>query len=47
MHQIPSELIANFTFQYTMDNEGATRVEVTGKDDERQSTLVLEGSLSG
>ena len=31
----------------TMEKEGATRVEVTGKDDKRQITLVLAGSLSG
>ena len=57
MDQIPSELIANFdqlklrsyisALSYTMEKEGATRVEITGKDDKRQSMLVLEGYLSG
>lgn len=56
MDQIPSELIVNFdqtgisyvpASSYTMEKEGATRVEVTGKDDKRQITLVFAGSLSG
>ena len=56
MDQIPSELIVNFdqtgisyvpASSYTMEKEGATRVEVTGKDDKRQITLVLAGSVSG
>ena len=30
-----------------MEKEGATRVEVTGKDDKRQVTVVFAGSLLG
>ena len=56
MDQVPSELIVNFdqtgisyvpASSYTMEKEGATRVEVTGKDDKRQIALVLAGSVSG
>ena len=56
MDRIPSELIVKFdqtgisyvpASSYTMEKEGATRVEVTGKDDKRQITLVLAGSVSG
>ena len=51
MDQIPSELIDKTGISYvpassyTMEKEGATRVEVTGKD--AQITLVLTGSVSG
>ena len=49
MDQIPSELIINFDqtgisyipASYTMEKEGIIWVEVTGKDDRRQITLVL------
>ena len=56
MDQILPELIVNFdqtrisyvpASSYTMEKEGATRVEVTGKDDRRQITLVFAGSLTG
>ena len=56
MDQIPSELIVNFdqtgisyipASSYTMEKEGVTRVEVTGKDDKGQITLLLAGSLTG
>ena len=54
MNEIPHELIINQTgFHYvpvgswTMDKEGAKRVEIAGVDDKRQITAVLAGSLSG
>ena len=53
MDQIPSELIVNFDqtgISYvpaSSEKEGATQVEVAGKDDKRQITLVLAGSVSG
>ena len=56
MDEIPPELIVNFdqtglnffpVSEWTMEAEGAKRVEVTGKDDKRQLTAVLGGSLVG
>ena len=56
MDEIPPELIVNFdqtglnfipVSEWTMEAEGAKRVKVTGKDDKRQLTAVLGGSLVG
>ena len=56
MDEIPPELIINFdqtalnyvpVSHWTMDQEGAKRVEVVAKDDKRQITAVFAGSSSG
>ena len=56
MDEIPEELIINFdqtgtnyipVSDWTMEAEGAKRVEVLSKDDKRQFTAVLAGSMSG
>ena len=56
MDEIPEELIINFdqtginyipVSDWTMEAEGAKRGEVFGKDDKRQFTAVLAGSMSG
>ena len=56
MDEIPPELIINFdqtalnyvpVSHWTMDQEGAKRVEVVAKDDKRQITAVFAGSCSG
>ena len=56
MDEIPPELVINFDqtalnyvpiSHWTMDKEGVKRVEVVAKDDKRQLTAVLAGSLSG
>jgi len=56
MDEIPKELVINFdqtgihyvpVSDWTMAKEGAKRVELFGKDDERQLTAVLAGSMSG
>ena len=56
MDEIPMELIINFdqtgihyvpVSDWTMAEEGTKRVELVGKDDKRQPTAVLAGSMSG
>ena len=56
LDEIPPELIINWdqtTIQYvpvgswTMESEGAKKVEIAGKDDKRQITSVLAGSMAG
>ena len=56
INEIPHELIINWdqtgihyvpVGSWTMDKEGAKRVEIVGVDDKRQITAVLAGSLSG
>ena len=56
MDEIPAQLVINFdqtglnivpTLDWTMEAEGSKRVEVTGKDDKRQLTAVLVGTLDG
>ena len=56
MDEIPAELVINFdqtglnivpTSDWTMEAEGSKRVEVIGKDDKRQLTAVLAGTLDG
>ena len=56
MDEIPPELIINFdqtalnyvpVSHWTMDQEGAKRVEVVAKDDKRHITAVFAGSCSG
>jgi len=56
MDEIPPDLIINFdqtalnyvpVSHWTMDQEGAKRVEVVAKDDKRQITAVFAGSSSG
>ena len=56
MDEIPPELIINFdqtalnyvpVSHWTMDQEGAKRVEVVAKDDKRQITAVFAGLFSG
>ena len=56
MDEIPLDLIVNFdqtglnfvpVSEWTMEAEGTKRVEVAGKDDKRQLTAVLGGSLVG
>ena len=56
MDEIPPELVINFyqtalnyvpISHWTMDKEGAKRVEVVAKDDKRQLTAVLDSLLSG
>ena len=54
--EIPAELVINFdqtglnivpTSDWTMEAEGSKRVEVIGKDDKRQLTAALAGTLDG
>ena len=54
MDEIPAQLVINFdqtglnivpTSDWTMETEGSKRVEVIGKDDKRQLTAVLAGTL--
>ena len=56
MGEIPADLIINFDqtglqfvpiSEWTMEAEGTKRVEVAGKDDKRQLTAVLGGSMAG
>ena len=56
MDEIPPELILNFdqtglnyvpVTSWTMEEEGAKRVEVIAKDDKRQITAVFCGSMTG
>ena len=56
MDEIPADLIINFdqtglnivpSSDWTMEAKGAKRVEAVGKDDKRQLTAVLAGSLTG
>ena len=56
LDEIPPELIINWyqiAIQYvpvgswTMESEGAKKVEIAGKDDKRQITAVLTGSMAG
>ena len=56
MDDIPAELVINFdqtalnyvpVTPWTMEKQGAKRVEVVAKDDKRQITAVLAGSMSG
>ena len=56
LDEIPPELIINWdqtAIQYvpvgswTMESEGAKKVEIAGKDDKRQITAVLAGSMAG
>ena len=56
MDEIPAELVINFdqtglnivpTSDWTMEAEGSKRVEVIGKDNKRQLTAVLAGTLDG
>ena len=53
MDEIPPELVINFdqtgiryvpATLWTMEKEGAKRVEIIGKDDKRQVTAVLAGT---
>ena len=56
MDEIPLDLVINFdqtginyipVSSWTMEVEGAKRVEVAGKDDKRQITAVFAGSMTG
>ena len=56
MDEIPAELVINFdqtalnivpTSDWTMEAEGNKRVEIIAKDDKRQITAVLAGTLNG
>lgn len=56
MEEIPYELVINWdqtaihyvpVGSWTMEKEGAQRVEIVGKDDKHQITAVLAGSLTG
>ena len=56
MDEIPAELVINFdqtalnivpTSDWTMEAEGSKRVEIIAKDDKRQITAVLAGTLNG
>ena len=56
MEEIPYELVINWdqtaihyvpVGSWTIEKEGAQRVEIVGKDDKRQITAVLAGSLTG
>ena len=56
MDEIPPDLIINFDqtginyvpiSSWTMEKEGAKRIEMVAKDDKRQITAVFAGSLSG
>ena len=56
MDEIPGELIINWdqtgvnyipVSSWTMQSEGAKKVEIIAKDDKRQITIVLAGSLKG
>ena len=56
MDEIPADLIINFdqtginyvpVSSWTMEKEGSKRVEITGKDDKRQITAVLAGTVNG
>ena len=56
MDEVPSELVINWdqtalsyvpVSQWTMEEEGAKRVEIDGKDDKRQITAVFGCSLTG
>ena len=56
MDEVPSELIINLdqtalsyvlVSQWTMEEEGAKRVEMDGKDNKRQITAVFGCSLTG
>ena len=56
MDEIPADLIINFdqtglsivpSSDWTMEAKGAKSVEAVGKDDKRQLTAVLAGSLTG
>ena len=56
LDEIPNELIINFDqtginyvpmSSWTMEKQGAKRVEIIGKDDKRQITAVLAGTLNG
>lgn len=56
MDEVPPELIINFdqtginyvpVSSWTMEEAGKKRVEIIGKDDKRQITVVFGASLSG
>ena len=56
MDEIPGELIINWdqtgvnyipVSSWTMQSEGAKKVEIIAKDDKRQITIVFAGSLKG
>ena len=56
MNEIPPDLVINFdqtavhyvpVDNWTMAKEGSKRVEIIGKNDKRQITAVLEGTMSG
>ena len=56
MDEIPADLVINFdqtglnyvpVSDWTMEAEGAKRVEIAGKNDKRQLTAVLAGSMTG
>ena len=56
MDEIPADLVINFdqtglhfvpVSEWTMEAEGTKRVEVAGKNDKRQLTAVLGGSMVG
>ena len=56
MDEVPAELVINWdqtglnyvpVSQWTMEQEGAKRVEIDGKDDKRQITAVFGCSMSG
>ena len=56
MDEIPGELIVNWdqtgvnytpVSSWTMQSEGAKKVEIVAKDDKRQITVVIAGSLKG
>ena len=56
MDEIPADLVINFdqtalhfvpVSEWTMEAEGTKRIEVVGKDDKRQLTAVLGGSMAG
>ena len=59
MNEIPTELIINNYYWgqtgvnyipvslWTMQGEGAKKVEIIAKDDKRQITVVIAGSLKG
>ena len=56
VHKIPSELVINWdqagvnlipSQNWTMEQQGSSRVEIAGINDKRQITLTLAGSMSG
>ena len=56
VHKIPPELVINWdqagvnlipSQNWTMEQQGSSRVEIAGINDKRQVTLTLAGSMSG